>query len=98
MRSLRTAGSTHAPIELGFLPLVEPFPALPRVVVPPFGFSRFHLPTSLGSTVITPLPYVDAHRTCAAAGTYNGKGIPERDRSVGLPSIVVVTVIGRAWP
>jgi hypothetical protein len=56
MRSLRTAGSTHAPIELGFLPLVEPFPALPRVVVPPFGFSRFHLPTSLGSTVITPLP------------------------------------------
>src|SRR6266446_1003417 len=43
------------PIGLGFLPLVEPFPALPRVVVPSLYLSRFHLPASLGSTGITPL-------------------------------------------
>ena len=44
------------PTGLGCLPLVEPFPALPRVVVPLFCLSRFHLPASLGSTGITPLP------------------------------------------
>src|SRR6516225_5153648 len=44
------------PSGLGFLPLVEPFPALPRVVVPSLCPSRFHLPASLGSTGITPLP------------------------------------------
>jgi hypothetical protein len=44
------------PSGLGFLPLVEPFPALPRVVVPSLYLSRFHLPASLGSTGITPLP------------------------------------------
>src|SRR5208337_3004681 len=43
------------PIGLGFLPLVEPFRALPRVVVPSFCLSRFHLPASLDSTGITPL-------------------------------------------
>jgi hypothetical protein len=37
-------------------PLVEPFPALPRVGIPLFCLSRFHLPASLGSTGITPLP------------------------------------------
>src|ERR1700730_15263716 len=42
------------PTGLGFLPLVEPFPALPRVVVPSFCLSRLHLPASLGSTGITP--------------------------------------------
>ena len=31
------------PIGLGCLPLVEPFPALTRVVVPLFCLSRFHL-------------------------------------------------------
>jgi hypothetical protein len=31
------------PIGLGFLPLVEPFPALSRVVPPSFCLSRFHL-------------------------------------------------------
>src|SRR5271154_7612146 len=43
------------PTGLGCLPLVEPFPALTRVVVPPFCLSRFHLPASLDSTGITPL-------------------------------------------
>ena len=44
------------PTGLGFLPLVEPFPALSRVVVPSFCLSRLHLPASLGSAGITPLP------------------------------------------
>src|ERR1700726_237650 len=43
------------PIGLGSLPLVEPFPALTRVVVPSFCLSRFHLPASLDSTGVTPL-------------------------------------------
>src|SRR5262249_44759065 len=43
------------PIEHGSLRLVEPLPALPTVFVPLFCLSRFHLPTSLGSTGITPL-------------------------------------------
>jgi len=43
------------PTGLGCLPLVEPFPALTRVVVPSFYLSRSHLPASLGSTGITPL-------------------------------------------
>jgi hypothetical protein len=43
------------PTGLGCLPLVEPFPALSRVVVPSFCLSRFHLPASLGSTSITSL-------------------------------------------
>ena len=43
------------PTGLGCLPLVEPFPALTRVVVPSFCLSRFHLPASLDATGITPL-------------------------------------------
>jgi hypothetical protein len=39
-----------------FLRLVEPFRALPTMFVPVFRLSRFHLPASLGSTGITPLP------------------------------------------
>jgi hypothetical protein len=54
MRSVQTVGSTQA-IGLGFLLVVEPLPALSRVVVPSLCLSPFHLPASLGSTGITPL-------------------------------------------
>jgi hypothetical protein len=54
MRSVQTVGSTQAH-RARISPLVEPFPALARVVLPSFCLSRFHLPASLGSTGLTPL-------------------------------------------